>query len=86
MVKCVCYMGLWIHWFRDLDATIPNCSVTIGQTSLVSVGYSVSDSIVLLMLCMVCYAMVGVLALYYKSLGTTLTLLRMGNISGRSYY
>jgi hypothetical protein len=40
MVKCVCYTGLWIHWFRDHDATIPNGSVTIGRTSLVGVGHS----------------------------------------------
>jgi hypothetical protein len=39
MVKCVCYMGLWIHWFRDLGATIPNGLDTIGQTSIVGVGY-----------------------------------------------
>jgi hypothetical protein len=38
-VKCVCYMGIWIHWFRDPGATIPNGLVTIGQTSLVSVGH-----------------------------------------------
>jgi hypothetical protein len=36
-----------------------------------------------LMLCMVCYAMVGALALYYRSLGIASTLLRRGNISGR---
>jgi hypothetical protein len=24
MVKCVCYTGLWIHWFCDFGATIPN--------------------------------------------------------------
>jgi hypothetical protein len=35
---CVSY-GLWIHWFRDLDATIPNGTVTIGRTSLVGVGH-----------------------------------------------
>jgi hypothetical protein len=29
MVKCVCYTGFWIHWFRDPDATIPNGLVTI---------------------------------------------------------
>jgi hypothetical protein len=34
---------------------------------------------------MVYYAMVGALALYYKSLGTASTLLRMSNISGRPY-
>jgi hypothetical protein len=29
--------------------------------------------------------MIGVLALYYRSLGTALTLLRMGNISSKPY-
>jgi hypothetical protein len=85
MVKCVCYTRLWIHWFCDLDATIPNGSVTIGRTSLVGVGHSKSDSIVPLMLCTICYAMAEVLALYYRSLKTASTLLRMGNISGRPY-
>jgi hypothetical protein len=83
MVKCVRYTGLRIH--RDLDATIPNGSVTIGWTSLVGVGHSRSDSIVPLMLRTVCYAMVGALILYYRSLRTTSTLLRRGNISGRPY-
>jgi hypothetical protein len=46
-------------------------------------GHSRSDSIVPLMLRMVCYAMAGVLALYYRSLGIASTLLRRGNISGR---
>jgi hypothetical protein len=53
MVKCVCYMGLWIHWFRDRSATIPNGSVTIGRMLLVGVGHSRSDLIVPLMLCTV---------------------------------
>jgi hypothetical protein len=83
MVKYVCYMGLWIHWFRDLSATIPNGLVTIGWTSLVGVSHLRSDSIVPLMLCMVCCAMVRALALYYRSFGTVPTLLRMGNISDR---
>jgi hypothetical protein len=77
--------GLWIHWFCDLDATILNGLVTTGRTSLVGVGHSGSDSIVLLMLRTVCYAMAGALTLYYRSLGTASTLLRMGNISGRPY-
>jgi hypothetical protein len=85
MVKCVCYTGLWIHWFRDLGVTIPNVLVTIGRTSLVGVGHSRSDSIVPLMLCMICYAMVRALALYYRSLGTASALLRRSNISGRPY-
>jgi hypothetical protein len=83
--KCVYYTGLWIHWFRDLDTTIPNGLVTLGRMSLVGVGHSGSDSIVLLMLCTVCCTMAGALALYYKSLRTASTLLRMGNISGRPY-
>ena len=82
----VCYTGLWIHWFRDHDATIPNVTVTIGRTSLVSVGHPGSYPIVLLMLHTVCFrAMVGVLALYYRSLGIASTLLRRGKISGIPY-
>jgi hypothetical protein len=82
MVKCVCYTRLWIHWFRDLGVTIPNVSVTIGLTSLVGVGHSRPDSIVPLMLCMVCCVMARALALYYRSLGTAPTLLKRGNIPG----
>jgi hypothetical protein len=85
MVKCLCHTGLWIHWFRDLDATIPNGSVTIGQMSLIGVSHSGSDSIVPLMLRTVCYVMAKALTLYHKSLGTASTLLRMGNISSRPY-
>jgi hypothetical protein len=81
MVKRMCYTGLWIHWFHDLGATIPNGSVTIGQTLLVGVGHSRSNSIVLPMLRTICYAMVGTLALYYRSLEIPSTLLRKGNIS-----
>jgi hypothetical protein len=82
----VCYTRLWIHWFRDPGTTIPNCSVTVGWTSLVGVGHSRSDSIVPLMLRTVCCAMVGALTLYYRSIGTTSTLLRRGSILGRLYY
>jgi hypothetical protein len=85
MVKCVCYMGLWIYWFCDLGATIPNGSVTIGRTSLVSVGHLKLDSIVPLMLRTVCCVMAGALTLYYRSLMTASTLLRRGNISSRPY-
>jgi hypothetical protein len=63
MVKCVCYMGLWIHWFHNLDATVPNGSVTTGRMSLVGVGLSRLDLIVSLMLRTVCYAMVEASAL-----------------------
>jgi hypothetical protein len=76
MVKCVWYTGFWIHWFRNLGATISNGLVTIGRTSLVGVGHSRLDSIVSLMLRTVCCAMAKVLALYYKSLETVSTLLR----------
>ena len=55
MVKCVYYMGLWIHWFRDHDSTIPDGTVTIGWTSLVGVGYLGLDLIVLLMLRTICF-------------------------------
>jgi hypothetical protein len=79
---CVIW-GLWIHWFHDLSLTILNGSVTIGRTLLVGVGHSRLDSIVLLMLRMVCCAIAGALVLYYRSLGTAPTLLKMGNISGR---
>jgi hypothetical protein len=79
----VCYTGLWIHWFRDHSAIISNGSVTIGWMSLVGVGHSRSDLIMPLMLRTECCAMAGALALYYRSLETTPTLLRRGNISGR---
>jgi hypothetical protein len=77
--------GLWINWFHDLGATISNGSVTIGPTSLVSVGHLRSDSIVPLMLHTVSCVMAGALILYYKSLRTTPTLLRKGNISGKPF-
>jgi hypothetical protein len=83
MVKYVCYTGLWIHWFCDLGATIPNGSVIIGRTSLVGVGHSRSNSIVPLILRTVCCAMVRAPALYYRSKGTISTLLGRGNISDR---
>jgi hypothetical protein len=61
--------------FCDHGAKIPIGLVTIGRTSLVGVGHSGLDSIVLLMLHMVCCAMAKALALYYRSLGTTLKLI-----------
>ena len=54
MVKRVYYIGLWIHWFRDHDATIPNGTVTTRRTS-VGVGHSGSDPIMPLMLRTVCF-------------------------------
>jgi hypothetical protein len=83
VVKCVCYTGLWIHWFCDLDATIPNGSVTTGRTSLVGMGHSRSNLIMPLMLHTVLYAMARALALYYRSLRTASILLRKSNISSR---
>ena len=49
------------------------------------VGHPRSDSIVLLVLRMVCRAIDRAPALYYRSLGITPTLLRRGNISCRPY-
>jgi hypothetical protein len=49
------------------------------------VGHPRLDSVVPLVLCMVQCAMVEALVLYYRSLETTSTLLRRGNISGRPY-
>jgi hypothetical protein len=83
IVNCVCYTRLWIHWFHDHGATIPNGLVIIRQTSLVGVGHSRLDSTVSLMLRMVCCVMAGALALYYRSLGTASTFLRRDNILGR---
>ena len=75
---------LWIHWFRAHDATIHNGTVTIGRTSLVSVGHTGLDPIMPLMLRTVCSrAMVEALALYYRSLETASTLLKSGKISSR---
>jgi hypothetical protein len=88
-INCVLWLnmcviwGLWIHWFRNPSATIPNGSVTIGRMSLVSVGHSRSDSIVPLMLRTICCTMAEALVLYYRSPKTTPTLLGRGNISGR---
>jgi hypothetical protein len=82
----VCYVGLLIHWFRDPSASIFNGSITIGRASLVGVGLLRSNSVVSLMLCIVCCAMAGALALYYRYLRIASTLLRMGNISSKAYF
>jgi hypothetical protein len=79
---CVSYR-LWIYWFRDLDATIPNGSITIRRMSLVGMGHSGLDSIMPLMLRTIYCTMAETLTLYYRSLGIASTLLRMGNISSR---
>jgi hypothetical protein len=85
MIKCVCYTGLWINWFRDHGVTIFNGSVTIEQTSLVGVGHPRSDLVVPLILCIVYYVIAGVLTLYYRFFRTTSSLLNMDNISSRPY-
>jgi hypothetical protein len=79
----MCHTGLWIHWFRDLNATIPNVSVTTGMMSLVGVGHSGLDPLMPLMLRTVCCTMAGALALYYRSIRIVSTLLRRGNILGK---
>jgi hypothetical protein len=50
------------------------------------VSHPRSYSVVPLVLRMVCCAMAGAPALYYRSFGTASALLRRGNISGRPYY
>jgi hypothetical protein len=56
------------------------------RTSVIScVGHPRSDAVMLLVLCMVRCAVTGAPALYYRSLETTSTLLRMSNISDRPY-
>jgi hypothetical protein len=67
MVICVCYTGFWINLFHDYGATISNGSVTTGQMSLVGVDHPRSNSVVPLMLCMVCCAMTGAQTLYYST-------------------
>ena len=81
----VYYTGLWIYWFRDHGVTNPNGSVTIRLTSLVGVSHQRSNSIVPLILHTVYCEMARALALYYRSLRTTPTLLRMCKISGKPY-
>jgi hypothetical protein len=49
------------------------------------VGHPRSDSVVPLVLCTVCCAMVRARALDNRSLGIASTLLRIGNILGRPY-
>ena len=54
------------------------------RTDVISgVGHPRSDSVMPLVLRMVCCAMVRAPVLHYRSLGIASTLLRMGNISGR---
>ena len=56
------------------------------RTNVISgVGHPRSDSVVLLVLRMICYAVAGASALYYRSLEIVSTLLRRGNILGRLY-
>jgi hypothetical protein len=50
------------------------------------VGHPRSDSVMPLVLCTVCCAIIKASALYYKSLKTASTLLRKGNILSRPYY
>jgi hypothetical protein len=56
------------------------------RTNIISgVGHPRSDSVMPLVLRMICCAMAGALTLYYRSFGTALTLLRRDNISGKLY-
>ena len=51
-----------------------------------SVSHPRSNEVVPLVLRTVCCEMAGARALYYRSLGTTSTMLRRNNISSRLYY
>jgi hypothetical protein len=83
MVKCVC-VGFGSNGFMTKMQSFP-MDGHYRMNVISSVGHLRSDSVVPLVLRTICYAMVGTPALYYMSLGTESTLLRMGNISGRSY-
>ena len=81
---CVC-RGFGSNSFMTNDAAIPMDGHY--RTNIISdVGHPWSDSVMLLMLCTVQFAMAGALALYYRSFGTASTLLRKDNISSRPYY
>jgi hypothetical protein len=55
MVKCICYTGLWIHWFRDHSATIPNGLVNmtdvISWCGPLEVGLNHTTNVTYGMLC-----------------------------------
>ena len=72
----VCYVGLWIYWFHDHDATIPNSTDVITQCGPFGVELDRAANVTYGMF----RAMDRALALYYRSLGTTSTLLRRGDI------
>ena len=83
MVKCVC-VGFGYNDFVTKIQPFPMDGHY--RTYVISgMGHPRSNSIVPLVLCMVCCAIARVLALYYRSLRTASTLLRRGNISGRPY-
>jgi hypothetical protein len=83
MVKCV-YVGFGSDGF--MIKTQPFSMDGYYRTNIISsVGHLRSDSVVPLVLCSIFCAMTGAPALYYMSLGTESTLLRMGNIPDRSY-
>jgi 3-isopropylmalate dehydratase small subunit len=60
---CMLYEDFGSISFMTLVQPFLNGSITIGQTPLVGVGHSRSNSIVLLMLHMVCCVMAKALAL-----------------------
>jgi hypothetical protein len=86
---CVCVGGGGGGGFGSIGFMIKMQSFPIDchyTTDVISdVGHPRSDSVVPLVLCMVCYVMAGAPVLYYRFLGTVSTLLRMGNISSRPY-
>ena len=83
MVKCVC-MDIGSNGF--MTKTQPSPIDSHYRMDIISgMSYSRSDSDLPQVFYTECCAMVGALALYYRSLGTMSTLLRMSNISDRPY-
>jgi hypothetical protein len=82
-IKCVC-VGFGSSGFVTKMQSFPLDGHY--RTNIISdVGYPRLNSIMLLMLYTVRCTMAWARALYYKFLGTTSTLLRKGNISGKLY-
>ena len=83
IVKCVCYMSLGSNGCFMAGTALMDGHYRMYIIS--GVGHPKSDLIVLLVLCMVAYNIFRALVLYYRSLRTVSTLLRVCNISGKLF-
>jgi hypothetical protein len=83
MVKCVC-VGFGSNGFVTKTQSFP-MDGHYRMNVISGVGHPRSDLVVPLVLRTIYCVMVGTLTLYYRSLGTALTLLRMDNISNIPY-